>query len=134
MGGSGGGNNGEGNNGNNGISTNGTNGTNRRSDTAKLSASSSSNNGGGNGSAADENTKSTLSFFGSLVPSYFQGEWSFAQFRTNESHTLVAFGSEPNTIIIVGADGSFWKASYEGGGECVEQAYCKFVATDGETN
>jgi WD repeat-containing protein 45 len=78
--------------------------------------------------SADENTKSTLSFFGSLVPSYFQSEWSFAQFRTHESHTLVAFGSEPNTIIIVGADGSFWKASYEGGGECVEQAYCKFVA------
>jgi len=76
----------------------------------------------------NENTKSALSYFGSLVPSYFQSEWSFAQFRTHESHTLVAFGSEPNTIIIVGADGSFWKASYEGGGECVEQAYCKFVA------
>jgi WD40 repeat protein len=79
-------------------------------------------------SGADENTKSALSYFGSLVPSYFQSEWSFAQFRTNESHTLVAFGPTPNTIIIVGADGSFWKASFEGGGECVQQAYQKFVA------
>ena len=85
------------------------------------------NLGGDEKPASDENTKSTLSFFGSLVPSYFQSEWSFAQFRTNVSHTLVAFGSEPNTIIIVGADGSFWKASYEGGGECVENAYCKFA-------
>ena len=76
----------------------------------------------------NENTKSALSYFGSLVPSYFQSEWSFAQFRTNESHILVAFGPTPNTIIVVGADGSFWKASYEGGGECVQQAYQKFVA------
>lgn len=85
------------------------------------------NPGGDKKPASDENTKSTLSFFGNLVPSYFQSEWSFAQFRTNVSHTLVAFGSEPNTIIIVGADGSFWKASYEGGGECVENVYCKFA-------
>ena len=87
--------------------------------------------------ASDENTKSSTtlsfvgnlvpSFLGNIVPSYFQSERSFAQFRTNVSHTLVAFGNEPNTIIIVGADGSFWKVSYEGGGECVETAYCKFA-------
>ena len=100
------------------------------------------NSGGGSGNhdkksstgGTDENTKSALSYFGSLVPSYFQSEWSFAQFRTNESHTLVAFGPTPNTIIIVGADGSFWKASYEGGGECVEQNYYKFVAENKSGN
>lgn len=86
---------------------------------------------GGEGATATANQKSTFSFLGSLGfgMSYLQSEWSFAQFRTNETHTLVAFGSEPNTIIIVGAEGGFWKASYEGGGECVQKSYCKFVAS-----
>ena len=85
---------------------------------------------GGEGATATTNQKSTFSFLGSLGfgTSYLQSEWSFAEFRTDETHTLVAFGSEPNTIIIVGAGGGFWKASYEGGGECVQKSYCKFVA------
>ena len=44
----------------------------------------------------------------------------------------MAFGSEPNTIIIVGAEGGFWKASFEGGGEATQKSYCKFVRNDGD--
>ena len=95
------------------------------------SAAASESAGEGKDDKSAENTKSTFSFLGSIVPSYFQSEWSYAQFRTDESHALVAFGSEPNTIIIVGADGSFWKASYEGGGECVQKSFVKFVADKG---
>ena len=56
------------------------------------------NPGGDKKPASDENTKSTLSFFGNLVPSYFQSEWSFAQFRIPDLKSICAFG--PNNTII----------------------------------
>lgn len=81
---------------------------------------------------SNENAKSSLSFLGGLVPSYFQSEWSFAQFRTEETHSIVAFGSEPNTIIVVGAKGNFWKASFENGNEMKKKHHCEFVRSRGE--
>ena len=40
--------------------------------------------------------------------------------------SIVAFGAEPHTIIVVGVDGSFFKANYEKGGEASRVAYSHF--------
>ncbi|ETO33289.1 hypothetical protein RFI_03818, partial [Reticulomyxa filosa] len=67
-----------------------------------------------------ENPTSNLTMFKSVLPKYFSSEWSFAQFRTANVKTLVAFGSADNVLIVVSADGMFYKASFdeEKGGEC----------------
>ena len=44
--------------------------------------------------------------------------------------SIVAFGSEKNSIIVVSADGSFYKALFDPdkpGAECVQESYAKFV-------
>ena len=63
-----------------------------------------------------------------LLPKYFSSEWSFAQFRlSSEIRTIVAFGHEENTVLVVGSDGSFLKANYEKGGEAVRVFYSQFL-------
>ncbi|GAB9467103.1 hypothetical protein Gpo141_00004462 [Globisporangium polare] len=77
-----------------------------------------------------ENSKSTFSFMRGLLPKYFSSEWSFAQFRVPETRTICAFGAEKNTIIVVGADGSFYKAVFDANGECQNTSYSKFIQSD----
>jgi hypothetical protein len=92
------------------------------------------------GSAAQEEKKdanqvkanpvSIFSPFQSLLPKYFSSQWSFAQFRVGDTRTVVAFGSEKNTLIIVAADGTFYKASYDPtkpGAECIESFHANFL-------
>lgn len=59
------------------------------------------------------NPGSSLGWFKSILPKYFSSEWSFAQFRVGEARTVVAFGSEKNSIIVVSADGTFYKATFD---------------------
>ncbi|CAI5747475.1 unnamed protein product [Peronospora destructor] len=77
-----------------------------------------------------ENPKSSLSFMRGLLPKYFSSEWSFAQFRVPETRTICAFGTEKNTIVVVGADGSFYKAVFDANGECQNTSYSKFIQSD----
>ncbi|KAJ8561549.1 hypothetical protein ON010_g8132 [Phytophthora cinnamomi] len=77
-----------------------------------------------------ENSKSSLSFMRGLLPKYFSSEWSFAQFRVPETRTICAFGTEKNTIVVVGADGSFYKAVFDANGECQNTSYSKFIQSD----
>jgi WD repeat-containing protein 45 len=97
----------------------------------------------------------SFSFFKGFLPKYFSSEWSFAQFRVPETRTICAFGAEKNTIvgesgsfitlhaqacvlmitcttcsIVVGADGSFYKAVFDANGECQNTSYSKFIHTD----
>ncbi|ETO10351.1 hypothetical protein RFI_27021 [Reticulomyxa filosa] len=67
-----------------------------------------------------ENPTSNLTMFKSVLPKYFSSEWSFAQFRTSDARTVVAFGSQETTIVVVSADGMFYSAVFDGekGGEC----------------
>jgi hypothetical protein len=65
-----------------------------------------------------------------LLPKYFSSEWSFAQFRVPETRTICAFGAEKNTIIVVGADGSFYKATFDNGGDCERTSLSKFIKTE----
>lgn len=93
--------------------------------------------GGGAGAGEEkDNATSSLSFMKGILPKYFSSEWSFAQFRVGEAglRSIVAFGAEPNTIIVVGADGSFYKAAFEsGGGEMAKTSFSRFVKAEAET-
>jgi len=73
------------------------------------------------------NSKSNLSFMKGFLPKYFSSEWSYAQFRIPEQRALCAFGSEKDTLVVVTADGSFYKANYAMGGECEKTSFSKFV-------
>ena len=82
--------------------------------------------------AADEKAADkggAFSFIKGILPKYFSSEWSFAQFRVPDVRTIVAFGTEKNSIIVVASDGSFYKALFDpqNGGECVQESYAKFI-------
>lgn len=86
---------------------------------------------GGDDDSGKKNPQSSLSFMKSFLPKYFSSEWSFAQFKVpGDVRSIVAFGSEKNSIIVVGADGTFYKALFDEGkpGEqCVQESYAKFI-------
>lgn len=50
-----------------------------------------------------------------------------SRFRVPDGRTIVAFGQDKNTIIVVSADGTFYKAGWSDSGECVQQSYAKFI-------
>jgi WD repeat-containing protein 45 len=64
---------------------------------------------------------------GSLVPKYFESEWSFAQVRGIEGRSICAFGRDASRITVVSADGSFVVASFEDGGDCSRVSTAKFL-------
>ena len=71
-----------------------------------------------------------------MLPKYFSSEWSFAQYRVPDVRCIVAFGQEKNSIIVVAADGTFYKALFDpeksGGQECVQESYSKFIKNNEE--
>ncbi|MCO5613142.1 hypothetical protein L7F22_067418 [Adiantum nelumboides] len=70
-----------------------------------------------------------------VLPRYFSSEWSFAQFRLPEDvRTLVAFGPDKTTILIIGSDGSFYRCSFDPahGGEMQQKHCARFLGTDKE--
>lgn len=63
------------------------------------------------------NTKSMLSFMKGILPSYFDSEWSFAQFRLVDQKSICAI--KENKIIAISQDGNYYLAEIEkNGGEC----------------
>ncbi|KAG5182179.1 WD40-repeat-containing domain protein [Tribonema minus] len=90
-----------------------------------------SDSSGSGGGGPSKNTRSGLSFLGGIlpmaVPKYFSSEWSYAQVRGVESRSICAFGAEPNTIVVVSADGSFLLARFDEPGECERVSYAKFI-------
>ncbi len=72
------------------------------------------------------------------LPKYFNSEWSFAQFRIHDEaattaghppQSIVGFGVDPNTVLVVTRGGSFYKLSFDPvkGGPCSQLSYCKFL-------
>jgi len=85
---------------------------------------------GGEKKQRKSNPKSSLHIFKSVLPKYFGSEWSFAQFPVPDVRCIVAFGAEKNSIIVVAADGMFYKALFDPekpGAECVQESYASFV-------
>ncbi|KAG0602828.1 hypothetical protein M758_10G044400 [Ceratodon purpureus] len=84
-------------------------------------------------SFAASNAGSSLAFMKGVLPKYFSSEWSFAQFHVpEETKTIVAFGPQKNTVIIVGANGSYYRCSFDGtnGGGMVQAEYERFMKHD----
>lgn len=81
-----------------------------------------------------KNQKSSLSFMKSVLPKYFSSQWSFAQFRVPDTRTIVAFGNDSNSIMVVSADGTFYKALFDPstGGDCVKDKFEEFMADTGK--
>lgn len=81
-------------------------------------------------SSPSANAGSSLSFMKGVLPKYFSSEWSFSQFRVpEETKAIVAFGSMKNTIVIVCANGSYYRCSFDGkeGGEMVQLEYERYM-------
>lgn len=74
------------------------------------------------------NVKSSLSFVGNMLPSYFSSEWSLAQFRVPDYRSVVAFGSHPHTCVIACANGSVYKVRFNPhvGGDMVKESFTRF--------
>lgn len=85
--------------------------------------------GASESSAGPGNAKSSLQRISRVLPSYFSSEWSFAQFRVPEDRCITAFGSDSNTIVVVCANGSYYKARFDParGGEMVREDFAQFI-------
>eukprot|EP00607_Mallomonas_marina_P008093 CAMPEP_0182419970 /NCGR_PEP_ID=MMETSP1167-20130531/4400_1 /TAXON_ID=2988 /ORGANISM="Mallomonas Sp, Strain CCMP3275" /LENGTH=359 /DNA_ID=CAMNT_0024595257 /DNA_START=346 /DNA_END=1425 /DNA_ORIENTATION=- len=88
----------------------------------------------GSGSGSAGNLRSGLAFVKgilppSLVPRYFDSEWSFAQVRGLEGKSICAFDYDSPRIIILTSTGAFMTVSFENGGECKRLSYSKFIDT-----
>jgi len=100
--------------------------------------SSSGSSGSSSAVAKKSNPTSSFSFMKNLLPKYFSSEWSFAQFRVPDGHntrTIVAFGQDAHSIVVVAADGTFYKALFDpekSGGECVQESFAKFIKSPEE--
>ena len=57
-------------------------------------------------------------FFG-VQNTYFNSEWSFAQFRITDTKAICSFGPD-NSIIVISSEGKYYQAEYDpkNGGEC----------------
>ncbi|CAJ1438646.1 unnamed protein product, partial [Effrenium voratum] len=69
------------------------------------------------------NSKSSLQRLSRVLPAYFSSEWSLAQFRVHDYRYIAAFGNDPHTVIIVCANGSYYKARFDPskGGEMIRE-------------
>lgn len=66
------------------------------------------------------NSNIRFSVFKVILPKYFASEWSFAQFRINDSKPICSFLPESNKLIVVTEDCKYYEISFDIkiGGEC----------------
>ncbi|KAJ2804508.1 Phosphatidylinositol 3,5-bisphosphate-binding protein [Coemansia guatemalensis] len=79
--------------------------------------------------AAAGNRHSNLKFMKDLLPKYFSSVWSFAHFRTaNDVRCICGFGNERNSVIVLCADGTAQKYSFDSyRGISSREWYRKFI-------
>jgi WD40 repeat protein len=63
-----------------------------------------------------------------ILPKYFSSHWSFAKFSIpNGPSSICAFGSDNNSIIVISADGNYYKFLFNNKGEITREACFQFL-------